>query len=195
MFFKSYPHNFFLKNSSHALIGLGSFNGSCTLRRIETMFVQPRFAENIGDSFSSGEFSFSSIPNLNRGLLILDLLQPAISNQTFLVNGQPVDVVAGSTQLFVPTNRTQSFSVSGHVDLHSGSRCGTSSFAGSFACQPKLLVLSFLGDFNHDHLVNEMDLSLAMSKWGNCSGCDEDLDADGQIGLLDVVATIDFWKN
>lgn len=184
------------KNSSHASVALLS-SSSSTLRANCSIVqsVKAMFSKAVSDvvSFSTAQLSFD-VENVEEATLILDLLAPAKEAGTVSVNSQLFDVQVGATQLLIPVRQNSSFFVSGSVDLESGMRCGTSSFAGTFQCEPKLLVRSFRGDFNMDLLVNKQDLSLLFAVWGNCSDCVEDLDRNGSVDLNDVAGTLDLWK-
>lgn len=158
-------------------------------------FKNPHFSSLLdGSTFQRGEFSFDAPMGINRAILVLDLDNPAPENRTIVLNGQEVLVAAGTTQLIIPVMRTSSFSVSGSVAFQSGALCGELGFLGEFPCQPKLLVISIIGDLNNDFLVDGGDLSILLQNWGNCSACEADMDQNGQVDVLDLVLLLDAWK-
>jgi hypothetical protein len=50
------------------------------------------------------------------------------------------------------------------------------------------------GDINNDGGVDVLDLVALVSAWGLCSGCPEDLDGDGHVGVGDLIILLSSWE-
>jgi hypothetical protein len=49
------------------------------------------------------------------------------------------------------------------------------------------------GDLNGDGNVGVVDLLVTIDQWGPCSNCDADVNGDGEVNVLDLLVIIDQW--
>lgn len=85
------------------------------------------------------------------------------------------------------------------VDLEPGDyilqlRCESGAADIALAWYSSDIVEGLYGDLNADGVVGVDDLLQLLAAWGDCPGCVEDLDGDGFVGVDDLLAMLGAWS-